>query len=71
MRNPWLMKNPYMSLWLSGANAVAGKARGHATNVAHQQATKATQQMMQVVMEAWMAPLALAPAKPRRRRRSP
>ena len=27
MFNPWLKKNPFMSMWLSGANAVAGKAR--------------------------------------------
>jgi hypothetical protein len=25
--NPWTKKNPLLSLWLSGANAVAGKAR--------------------------------------------
>ena len=30
MKNPWLKKNPLMSLWLSGANKVAGAARGQA-----------------------------------------
>ncbi len=30
MTNPWLKKNPFMSLWLSGANRVAGSMRGHA-----------------------------------------
>jgi hypothetical protein len=27
MKNPWLKKNPFMSMWLSGANSVAGSAR--------------------------------------------
>ena len=31
MANPWLKKNPFMSMWLSAANSVAGKARGQAT----------------------------------------
>jgi hypothetical protein len=31
MANPWLKKNPLMSLWLSAANRVAGSLRGQAT----------------------------------------
>ena len=31
MKNPWTSKNPFMSLWLSGANKVANAARGQAT----------------------------------------
>jgi hypothetical protein len=27
MAKPWTKKNPFLSMWLSGANAVAGKAR--------------------------------------------
>ena len=27
MSNPWLKKNPFMSMWLSGANSVANTAR--------------------------------------------
>ena len=34
MSNPWTKKNPFMSMWLSGANAVANRARGHATAAA-------------------------------------
>jgi len=30
MKNPWTKKNPFLSMWLSGANRVAGSARGHA-----------------------------------------
>ena len=36
MKNPWLKKNPLMSLWLSGANKVAGAARGLAPDAATQ-----------------------------------
>ena len=31
MKNPWTSKNPFMSLWLSGANKIANAARGQAT----------------------------------------
>jgi hypothetical protein len=30
MAKPWTKKNPFMSLWLSGANKVANQARGQA-----------------------------------------
>ena len=31
MSNPWMKKNPFMSMWLSGANRIAGTIRGHAS----------------------------------------
>lgn len=31
MSNPWLKKNPFMSMWLSGANRIAGTFRGRAS----------------------------------------
>jgi hypothetical protein len=31
MSNPWLKKNPFMSLWLLTANRMAGSLRGQAT----------------------------------------
>jgi hypothetical protein len=59
MANPWLKKNPFMSLWLSTANRVAGSLRGQATAQAHRQVKAA-------IAEAIAPP---APkAKPRRRR---
>lgn len=67
MSNPWLKKNPYLSLWLSGANAIAGAARGHASAAAKRQAAAATRAMTEVVMSAWLAPL--TSPKPRRRTR--
>ena len=44
MANPWTKKNPLMSLWLSGANAVAGKARSAGTAEAKRQQTSLARQ---------------------------
>lgn len=41
MKNPWTKKNPFMSMWLSGANTVMGKARGHASAAVKREANKA------------------------------
>ncbi len=40
MKNPWLKKNPFMSRWLSGANKVAGAARGLAAAAVKREATR-------------------------------
>lgn len=59
MANPWLKKNPFMSLWLSTANRVAGSLRGQAT-------AQAKRQVQAALAEAISPP---APkAKPRRKR---
>ena len=42
MRNPWIKKNPFMSMWLSTANAWMGVARGYTSAAAKRQMTKAT-----------------------------
>lgn len=63
MGNPWMKKNPFMSLWLSTANRVVGSLRGHAT-------AQAQRQVKAAITEAASAP-APAPAskaKPRRKR---
>ena len=31
MKNPWMKRNPLMSMWMSGANTVLGSARSRAT----------------------------------------
>lgn len=59
MSNPWLKKNPFMSLWLSAANRVAGTVRS-------QTLAQARRQVNAVIAEAVSPP---APkAKPRRKR---
>ena len=42
MRNPWLKKNPAMSMFLSATNAWMGAARGHAGNAMRRQIAAAT-----------------------------
>lgn len=53
MANPWLKKNPLLSMWLSGANRVAGTMRGRVTAEAKRQATSATEQATKDVVNFW------------------
>lgn len=70
MSNPWLKKNPYMSMWLSGANAVAGSMRGKATAQAKRQTSAAITDATRYIFSLWAGTLAASPAaKPARRRR--
>ena len=46
MANPWLKKNPFMSMWLSAANRVAGTLRGQATAQARRQLKTAVAEAM-------------------------
>jgi hypothetical protein len=54
------MKNPWMSLWLSGANSWAGAARGMWTAELHRQQTamlnEMTKQMVRFWTGGWMLP---------------
>jgi hypothetical protein len=69
MRNPWLKKNPLMSMWLSGANTVMGSARSRATAEAKRQATaimaEGTKQMVRFWTGGSMVP---APRKKKKSR---
>ena len=69
MANPWLKKNPFMSMWLSGANAVVGSARGHATAAAKRQATAAMTKATQDFYDAWTLGAKPAPKRRRKKRR--
>jgi hypothetical protein len=72
MKNPWTKKNPLMSMWLSGANKVAGTARGQATAAVKREATRATRNAgadaTKQVLDFWSAALGGA-AKPKARKR--
>jgi hypothetical protein len=67
--NPWLKKNPFMSMWLSGANAVAGSMRGHAAAQAKRQTKSAMTNATKTVFDAWADALAPAPRAKRKRKR--
>lgn len=66
MKNPWTKKNPFMSLWLSGANKVGNTARVRVTAEARRQAVQGPKQ----VMDFWTSVLTpKAPAAKRRKKR--
>ncbi|MBK8537417.1 MAG: hypothetical protein IPL59_21300 [Candidatus Competibacteraceae bacterium] len=77
MTHPWLKKNPFMSLWLSGANTVAGSMRGHAAVQAKRQAAAAKRQAAVAMTNAtrdilsfwWTGALAPSPPVKRKKRR--
>lgn len=65
MRNPWLMRNPWMSVWMSGANTMFGAARAQA----HRNANRMMTDGFSRAMSAWSGAVpALAAAKPTRKR---
>lgn len=72
MANPWLKKNPFMSLWLSSANRVAGSVRGQVAAEAKRQATSAAQQAANDMVKFWTAAATgtATPAAPARRRKA-
>ncbi len=53
MKNPWTKKNPFMSMWLSGANAVLGRARGQATAAAKRETKAATTRGIGSMLNFW------------------
>jgi len=70
MKNPWLKKNPLLSMWLSGANAVAGSVRSRATAEGKRQATNAMTNGMKQASDFWSGMLvAKPPAKRKKKRR--
>ena len=73
MSNPWMKKNPFMSMWLSGANSVANSVRGQAAAQVKRQANTAMTKASKDIVDAWagmMMPTApRPPAKKRKRRR--
>ncbi len=69
MRNPWTKKNPFMSMWLSGANAVAGSVQGRATAVAKRQATTAMNKGVKQMVDFWSGGLMTSP--PRKKKKYP
>jgi hypothetical protein len=69
MKNPWGKKNPFLSMWLSGANAIAGAARSRVTAEAKRQASTAMTRSAKQAADAWTGALTGKPAAPRKRRK--
>ena len=53
MKNPWTKKNPFMSMWLSGANSVMNRARGQATAAGRREASAIAARGMGDVLDFW------------------
>jgi hypothetical protein len=62
-----MKKNPLLSMWLSGANAVAGKARRAGAAEAKRQQTSLASEATRFWSGAWLAD-SKAKQKPKRRR---
>ena len=69
MRNPWLKKNPYLSMWLSASNAVTGAVITQTKAQAKRQAATASTLAVREVAEAWSAAMFGTVRKDRKRRR--
>ena len=69
MGNPWLKKNPFMSVWLSGANSVANSARGRIAAEAKRQSTKAVNKAASDMFNIWNDAMLIKPTAPKRRRK--
>lgn len=69
MKNPWMKKNPLMSMWLSGANAVAGSARRRVTAESKRQSAAMMTRGMKQVTDFWTGALDVKPPPKRRKKR--
>ena len=70
MKNPWIKKNPLLSMWLSGANAVAGAARGRILAESHRQMQTMMNEGMQQATAFWSGALTVPPPAKKRKRKS-
>ena len=68
MANPWLKKNPFMSMWLSAAHSVAGTAGGRIASRAKRQTHAAVANTAQAAVGYWTNALLTKP-KPRKSRK--
>jgi hypothetical protein len=73
MSNPWLKKNPFMSMWLSGANRIAGSARSQVVAEAKRQINQTLERATDENLKRWFStavasrPKTKAKAKTRKR----
>ena len=72
MANPWIKKNPLLSMMLSGANAWAGAARGSMQAEGKRRQAAAMRSGARQATDFWMAAVTgAAPGKPARKKRRP
>ena len=69
MWNPWTKKNPFMSMWLSGANALVGSARGHTIAEAKRQTSLLAAEGTRQMIKFWTDVPIATPKRKRRKSR--
>jgi len=70
MKIPWMKKNPFMSMWLSGANSAIGSARGQVAAAAKRETSKAAGAGTAQVMDFWAKALKPPSASRKRSKRA-
>lgn len=53
MSNPWMKKNPFMSLWLSGAHRIAGSASSQVAAETKRQINRTLEQATDENLRRW------------------
>lgn len=69
MNNPWMKKNPLLSLWLSSFHRSANVARGHALGTARRQSNALMAKGYDDMLRLWSGTWMLEPAPLRKRTR--
>ncbi len=69
MKNPWTKKNPFLSMWLSGANAIAGSARSRAIAESRRQTATMMTKGARQMTDFWTGTLLTTPQKRKKKRR--
>ena len=67
MANPWLKKNPFMSMWLTTANRAASGARQQAVRAARLQVAAAQTEVLRQMVDLWAGTPRKQAGKKRRR----
>jgi hypothetical protein len=68
VRNPWLKKNPLMSMWLSAASSAVGSARSRATAEATRHTAAVIAESRKQLVRFWTG--ALQGSAPRKKRKA-
>ncbi|MDM0035897.1 hypothetical protein QTI33_27435 [Variovorax sp. J22P271] len=69
MSNPWMKKNPLMSMWLSAANKAVGSARAQSTAAARRQVGAAQAEATRQIVDFWSGKPPRPPVARRKSRR--
>jgi hypothetical protein len=64
-----LKKNPFLSMWLSGANSIVGSIRGRTTAHARRQASAALGKATKANLKLWSDVMNATPARSRSKRK--